>query len=98
MTTPVITASSAKSSENIAMTTPVITSTDDKMMTMSFVLPARYTLDTIPTPDDNRVKLVEVPSYQVAVHQFSRYANDAKIARLTQQLQTSLKRDGLAST
>ena len=87
MTTPVITASAAKSSEKIAMTTPVITSTDDKMMTMSFVLPARYTLDTLPTPNDDRVKLVEIPSYTVAVHQFSRYTDDAKVARLTEQLQ-----------
>ena len=93
MTTPVIT----QSSEKIAMTTPVITSKDNKIMAMSFVLPSKYTMDDLPVPTNNRVKLVEVPGYKVAVYQFTRWTPEERVTRLTEQLREKLERDGLAN-
>ena len=93
MTTPVIT----QSSEKIAMTTPVITSKDNKMMTMSFVVPSKYTLDSLPIPHNDRVQLVEVLGYKVAVYQFTRWTPEKRVTRLTEQLREKLQRDDLPS-
>ena len=38
---------------------------------MAFSMPSSYTMETLPKPLDDRVKLVEVPQRTVAVFQFS---------------------------
>jgi hypothetical protein len=59
MTSPVNDISS--SSEKISMTSPVndISSGDNKH-TIQFVLPSTYTLETLPVPNNDRVKLIKV--------------------------------------
>jgi hypothetical protein len=52
MTTPV----QASQSEKIAMTTPV-TVTSASSFTVAFIMPAEYTLETLPQPIDTRVTL-----------------------------------------
>jgi hypothetical protein len=51
MTAPVIT------SERIAMTSPVITKQGENQHTMSFVMPSKYSLKTLPKPNSNKVKI-----------------------------------------
>ncbi len=59
-------------SESIAMTAPVtMAQSSDGSWTMAFSMPSSYTMDTLPKPVDNRVKLVEIPQRTVAVFQFS---------------------------
>ena len=67
MTAPV---SAAPSSEKIAMTSPVAVS-GSGTYTVSFMIPSKYTLETLPTPTDRRVTFKQHPEKQVAVIKFS---------------------------
>lgn len=86
-------------SEKIAMTVPVTTSLDESTSrSVSFVLPAKYTLDTLPIPNSDKVKLVEVPERTVAALRFSWYATAQRTASKQAQLKQSLLTDNLTST
>ena len=95
MTAPVL----ESTSEKIAMTVPVTTSLDESSnRSVSFVLPASYTLDTLPIPNNDKVKLVEVPERTVAALRFTWYATKSRVADKKAQLQQLLKKDELAAT
>lgn len=93
MTAPVVV--EEKSSEKIAMTVPVTVSGKDGERTLSFGMPASYTLDTLPTPNDPRVKIVEVPEKKLAVMRFSGYRTAGRIEEMEKKLLESLARDGV---
>ena len=59
MTSPVV-------SEKVAMTSPVVSESAGEAYTVSFIMPSKYTMDTLPTPVDPRVTLKEVPSRTLA--------------------------------
>ncbi len=98
MTTPVLEEVGGGVSEKIAMTVPVIdTEAAENERTISFVLPSKYTLDTLPTPNDDRVKLVEVPAQKVAALRFTWYGTPARVESQKAKLQTMLIRDNLTT-
>ena len=45
---------------------------------MRFFMPAEYTLETLPRPGDNRVRIVTVPAQTLAVLRFSGEADDER--------------------
>ena len=94
MTAPVST--SADTSEKIAMTAPVSTQSVDQGYTVSFKMPYKWTLDTLPVPDDDRIQLVEVPGYQAAVRSFSGRVNPKKIDAQGEKLRASMQAQGLS--
>lgn len=55
MTAPVI----QNASEKIAMTAPVLQQSENNQWTVRFVMPAQYTLETLPLPVDSRIKISE---------------------------------------
>jgi hypothetical protein len=72
MTAPVIaTENAAMDSEKIAMTAPVMREKRDQGWRFSFVLPAGYTLENSPLPNDERVSLQQIPARKVASLQYS---------------------------
>lgn len=92
MTAPVL----EKTSENIAMTVPVInTSASEKTRIISFVLPSKYTLETLPTPNNPKVKIKEVPAKKVAALRFSWYASESRTAKKLALLEKLIVRDEL---
>jgi hypothetical protein len=59
-------------SEKISMAAPVSDETyGKKMHRISFTMPSKYTLETLPEPDDNRIKFKEVKNQKTAVLKFS---------------------------
>lgn len=63
-----------KTGARIEMTAPVTqraAGAESDSYVISFVMPARFTLDTVPRPDDPRVKLREVPGRLMAVLRYS---------------------------
>jgi SOUL heme-binding protein len=57
--------------EKVAMTVPVAQTPEGEAWVVSFMMPGRYTMDTLPAPRDGRVRFVEAgPSRQV-VERFS---------------------------
>lgn len=91
MTVPV----AESASEPVAMTVPVKEQGSGDTRRVTFSMPSKYTLETLPKPNNNAVKLREVPAQRVAVIRFSWYATDSRITRLESQLIALLQRDGL---
>ncbi len=98
MTAPVVSQNSdKKASENIAMTAPVMATKSGDSQTISFGMPRSYTLETLPTPNDPRVKIVMMPTKKYAVKQFTWYRSDARIKDVQDKLLEALTRDGIVA-
>lgn len=82
MTAPV----TQQPSESIAMTAPVTQQSDGNSWNVRFIMPSKYTMETIPLPVNPDVKLVEVPSKRFAAIRFSGLAGESKLDRYTQEL------------
>jgi hypothetical protein len=94
MTAPVETAP-AGPSEKIAMTAPVGTKVVDGRSVISFVMPAGYTMDTLPVPGDPRVTLEPVGERLVAALRFSWIAGEPEFAQRRQEVLDALERSDL---
>ncbi|MFA7252671.1 MAG: heme-binding protein [Candidatus Paceibacterota bacterium] len=92
MTAPVVV---QEASEKIAMTVPVTASATGDSQIVSFVMPSRYTLETLPTPNDPRIKLAEVPEQKMAALRFSWYRTDSRFEKMQKQLFADLARDNI---
>lgn len=99
MTVPVVaqTGGSSKISENIAMTAPVVAIADGDSQLISFGMPRSYTLETLPIPNDSRVKIIMIPAKKYGVMRFSWYSSDERIKHAQEKLLLALTRDGLVS-
>jgi SOUL heme-binding protein len=73
-------------SEKISMTAPVSMQESAGKWRMHFVMPSKYTLETLPTPNNAEVKLRQVESKKFAVVRFSGFAGEAKTAKKTEEL------------
>ena len=95
MTSPVRT--ERVGSEKIAMTSPVRTErADGGAYKVSFVMPRKYKLDTLPVPRDARVQLREVPAHVAAATWFTgSVANGEAMEQKSAQLRDELRAAGL---
>ena len=94
MTAPVI----DQPGQTIAMTTPVVSEQNADGRVVSFVMPAEYTVDDLPTPNKDEVTFTEVPTTNWAVLRYSGLARDTTIEKKLNQLTTLLERDGISYT
>ncbi|KAG6596570.1 Heme-binding-like protein, chloroplastic, partial [Cucurbita argyrosperma subsp. sororia] len=94
MTTPVLTSQTKSDGEKMDMTTPVITKNVDgkDQWKMSFVMPSKYG-PNLPVPQDNSVRIQEVPRKIVAVIAFSGFVTDEEVKRRETRLRDALKND-----
>ena len=90
MTTPVT------QSEKIAMTSPVTQSGSDAGWTVQFMMPAQYTLDTLPKPEDGRIRLVATPPRRVVALTFPGIATTSGLESRTETLRAWAKAKGLS--
>lgn len=89
MTTPVT------QSEKIAMTTPVTQTGSDAGWTVQFMMPAQYTLETLPKPDDARIRLVTTPARRMVVLTFPGVATTSGLESRTDSLRSWAAARGL---
>ncbi len=95
MTAPVA-QESRRGGDEIAMTAPVVQSrTADDRWTIRFFMPSKWSLDTLPTPDDDNVALVTVPGETVAVLRFTGDRGPAAVASRSEELRTVLRDKGI---
>ena len=75
----------------IEMTAPVIQKPVDKEFVVQFTMPKEFTMDTLPEPNNPKVKLRQVPSQSFAVIRYSgswsQSLYDEKLAELKKALQ-----------
>ncbi|WP_417477063.1 SOUL family heme-binding protein [Maricaulis sp.] len=83
MTTPVI----QSASQRIAMTAPVTQEvSEDGVWRIAFIMPAQWTMETLPVPDNAEVRLVEIPAGRMAAIRFSGRARDADMVEKQAEL------------
>jgi hypothetical protein len=82
MTAPV----TQQASEKIAMTAPVTQQSDGNSWQVRFVMPASYTMETLPKPKNTAVKLKEIEGKRFVVIRFSGFAGEDSLKRNTDQL------------
>lgn len=88
MTAPV---AQAAAGQSIAMTAPVAqTSAGGGSWRIQFYMPAKYTRETLPTPKDPSVRIVEVPAQDYAVLRFTGSRSGPAVAAKTQALRAGL--------
>ena len=96
MTAPV---AQQRSSEKIAMTAPVAQAAGpDGGSVIRFFMPAKWTMDTLPVPDDDAVRLVTVAAERVAVLRFSGDRGSDAVARHVERLLDTLRDNGFEAT
>jgi hypothetical protein len=96
MTAPVAAQLDQRTSRKIAMTAPVAQSSAGKQgWTIRFYMPAKWTMESLPTPDDERVRIVTQPAETVAVLRFTGDRGPEAIAARTRQLLETLRANGI---
>jgi hypothetical protein len=82
MTAPV----TQQAGESIAMTAPVTEQADGKTWHVRFIMPSRYTMETLPTPRNPAVRLRAIAGKRFAVIRFSGLAGNSSLQRHTEVL------------
>lgn len=85
-------------SEKIAMTTPVVTTKNANRYKISFVMPSKYSLATLPKPNNPNIILTETPAFKAAVITFSGLVNEKTINAKTEELKNWIKENNIKST
>ena len=96
MTAPVT--MEADTSSKIAMTAPVTMEGSGGAWKMAFVMPSKFTMDTLPKPKNSNVIIKQMPAQQVAVVTFSGWVDEEKLAAQTTRLNEWMTKNGLKSS
>ena len=91
MTAPV---SQQPASEKIQMTAPVAQQRMEDKWAVSFLMPASYTLETLPEPDDPKVKIRQVPARRMAVVRYSGFWSEKNYLRNKKELELWIENNG----
>lgn len=75
-------------SEKMAMTAPVMQEEKMGKWTVRFVMPAQYSLETLPKPNSNQVTVRGLPAKCLAVIRFSGLVDEINLKKHTQQLES----------
>ena len=82
-------------SQKIAMTSPVAMQEQDGKWRVRFVMPSKYTMQTLPTPNNAEVSIIEVPLQTYGVIKFSGLTGEQKVAEKTQALKNWMQGQNL---
>jgi SOUL heme-binding protein len=83
----------------IAMTAPVAQAPDPGGdWTIRFYMPSTWAMGELPSPDDDRVRLVSVPAETVAVLRFTGDRGPKAVAARTEQVRNTLRAYGFETT
>ena len=71
----------------IAMTAPVQQEKTDTEWAISFIMPSKFSIDTIPNPINDRIKIIQIPSKRYAVITFSGRSTETNLTKHTNELE-----------
>jgi predicted transcriptional regulator YdeE len=98
MTAPVLT-EKAGVPEKIAMTAPVLHEQEKGSgYTVAFVMPEKYTMETLPAPGNDAVRLRRIPERRYAVRTFSGYATENRAQKQITELEKALAGNGIETS
>ena len=83
--------------EKIKMTAPVGQQRVQEKWAVSFMMPASYTLETLPEPEDPEVKLRQVPARRMAVVRYSGFWSEKGYLRHKLELESWIRDRGLTT-
>lgn len=92
MTAPV---SQQPVSEKIKMTAPVGQQREQDRWLVSFMMPASYTLETLPEPEDPKVILRQIPARRMAAVRYSGFWSEKRYFRYKLELESWIHKRGL---
>ena len=92
MTAPV---SQEPMGEKIKMTAPVGQQRVQESWAVSFMMPASYTLETLPEPEDPEVTLRQVPARRMAAVSYSGFWSEKNYLRYKMELESWIQERGL---
>ena len=84
--------------EQIGMTSPVNMRISSENKEMMFLMPERYEMESLPTPNSNEINIIKIDSRKVAAIRFSGYSNSSKVNRKKQVLIDTLEKYNIAHT
>jgi hypothetical protein len=91
MTAPV---SQESSGQKISMTAPVSQQASAGKWAVSFMMPASYTLATLPVPDDSSITLRQVPTRRMAAVSYSGTWSEKNYRENKEKLETWIRENG----
>ena len=91
MTAPV---SQQPMGENIKMTAPVGQRRVQEKWAVSFMMPASYTIETLPEPEDRNITLRQVPARRMAAVRYSGFWSEVRYLRYKSELESWIKEKG----
>jgi hypothetical protein len=94
MTAPV----TQRMNEKIAMTAPVTQQRTEHSWQVRFIMPASYTLETLPKPNNPAITLSRVEGKRFAVIRFSGLTSEDRLKRQTDELMEFIKNKNLSVT
>ena len=97
MTAPVM--QSADYSEKIAMTAPVNARLESPgCYQIAFVMPSKYTMETLPVPNNKKIVIKKIEAFKAAVVVFSGFVNEKTIEKKMAELQEWITKNNLKAT
>lgn len=93
MTTPVMQGDKQK----IDMTTPVVQTEKKGVWVTQFVMPSKYTLQTLPKPNNPSITIKSVEAKKYAVIVFSGVATDTSVSKYEKKLRDYLEQKGITA-
>jgi hypothetical protein len=82
--------------EKIAMTVPVAQTPEGETWVISFMMPARYTVETLPAPRNDAIRFVKAGPSRQLVERFSGVPGTAGLAERAEALRTWAEAQGYA--
>jgi hypothetical protein len=93
MTAPVL-SSGATEGRRLSMTAPVLAAPEGDGTVLAFVMPEGETLESLPSPNESRVRLRSVPQRRAAAARVSFHPSEIKVEKKRADLLRQLERDG----
>ncbi|MGP4119296.1 SOUL family heme-binding protein [Psychrobacter aquimaris] len=85
-------------SQKIAMTAPVSMQQGDGKWRVQFTMPSKYTMQTLPKPNNPNITITELPAQTYGVIKFSGLAGSKKVATKTEELQSWMQTQNFTIT
>lgn len=95
MTVPV---TQTERSEKIAMAAPLNQIKSQHGFVVQFTMPANFTQESLPIPNDKRIKIRKIPARKLAVYSYSGSWSKAHYQTNLNKFMDELKKDGVSTT